>query len=440
MSKLVIGNVDSEHQVQDVSGYDAHEKSEIILCNQRMLWMASPGDVVILPTAPEPEIVEYWAKLNGCSANDLVVLAPEAKDPLAFLRQEVLFDPDFIQMCANALKLLPEDRRPQDVLAYFPDNYIAEFAKAIGLDIQDGFFREGGATLLNQKTTFRKMAGGLGVALPDGFICDNRVDLTRAIDHFMQRGLDFIVKLDRHSGGFGNVIVHGPNSKRKLLGSSKALRYHSLADKRAIVEYLIPRVQEAAVVEKYVDTDVVLYSEYFIEGPGRIELLNDGTMDMKPLWVGFEIPGDYAVRHRVQFLDYSARLVALAAQMGHRGHMNVDGLVAEGRVFVNEINGRCGGCTHIYEVAKRLFGKDVLSRKQIKTYNRGTFSSRGDLVKCLDYAGFLFHPGKPSGAIPLNVDYVLDQGFEYMVIADTLEEAREISNRVMLATTMKVAA
>lgn len=440
MSKLIIANVDNEHQVADVSSYSRHEKSEIILCNQRMMWMARPGDIVVVPTAPEHEILAYWAELNSCSVDELLVLAPRGNTPQPFLRQSVLFDPDFLESCCAAISALAPERRPTEVLAYFPDNYIAEFAMLIGVAVADGFLREGGATLLNQKTTFRKIAAGLGVALPEGRVCDNAADLRRAILHFVNRSEDFIVKLDRHSGGFGNLIVHGPRSAGKVYGSSTVLRYENPVEGEALCRDIIARINEAAVVERYVDTDDVLYSEYFIEAPGRYFLLNDGTMDMKPLWVGFEIPGNYATQHRTRFLDDSARLVAAAAQMGHRGHINVDGLVAEGRVFVNEINGRCGGCSHIFEIASRLFGPGVLARKQIKTYNHGSFGVRGQLVASLSRANLLLRPGDASGVIPLNVDYDLSKAFEYMVVADTIEEARRLSDLALAATSQSQAA
>jgi len=440
MHKLILANVDNEHQVADVSGYSRHERSEILLCNQRMMWMAHPGDVLVVPTAPEPEILAYWAELNSCTPEDLLVLAPLRESPCAFLRQDVLFDPAFVGACRAAIAAIAPDERPTAVLAYYPDNYVAEFSTAVGVTIDDGFLHEGGATLLNQKTTFRKIGAGLGISLPEGRVCDNGTDLFRAIMDFVDCDADFIVKLDRHTGGFGNLIVHGPNTAGKVFGSSTVFRYASREEGKAVADNIVGRVREATVVERYVNTDCVLYSEYFIEAPGRYFLLNDGTMDMKPLWVGFEIPGQYGVHHRTRFLDESARLVAAAAQMGHRGHMNVDGLVAEGRIFVNEINGRCGGCSHIFEIARRLFGPDVLAHKQIKSYNHGVFSERGRLITTLDQAGLLLRPGSSSGVIPLNMDYELGQAFEYMVIADTLEDARRLSDLTLAATRLNRAA
>jgi hypothetical protein len=434
MPKLIIANVDSEHQVADVSGYSRHEQSEIILCNQRMMWLADPGDVLVLPSAPTEQLKAYWAELNGCHADDLTVLTRKTGAPLAFLRQDILFAPEFIAACREVVAALPEGRKPSSVLAYFPDNYVAEFAEAIGVEVEDAFLQEGGATLLNEKTTFRKLAAGLGVSLPEGRVCENETDLKRAMRHFVSQGADFIVKLNRHSGGFGNLIVHGPRSGGKRLGSSTVLRYATAQDAEAILEIVASRIHEPAVVERYVDTDHVLYSEYLIDPQGRCFLLNDGTMNMEPLWVGFEIPGDYATHHRIRFLDESARLVRLAAQMGHRGRMNIDGLVAEGQIFVNEFNGRCGGCSHIFEIARRLFGTQVLHSKHIKTYNRGKLDEGCDLFAVLSDAGLLLRPGMATGAIPLTIEPALDQAFEYMVIAGCLAEARRISDEVLSLT------
>lgn len=431
MTKLIIGNVDNEHQVADVSRYTRQEQSEIILCNQRMLWMARPGDVVVLPRAPEPEIVAYWAKLNGCATSDITLLAPRTDGPCAFLRQEELFAPGFIAECRAVIAALPEDRRPNDLLAYFPDNYMAEFAREIGVEVDDRFHREGGATLLNQKTAFRKIAAGLGVPIPEGAISDNAADLRRAILRMVAAGKDFIIKLDRHSGGFGNLIVHGPRTSGRSQGSSSVQRYDTVEEGRALCERIVPRVTEAAVVEEYLPTETVLYSEYLIEGPGRFRHLNDGTMDMEPLWVGFEIPGSYAQHHRTQFLDHSARIVAAVSQLGYRGYINIDGLVANGSCHVNEINGRCGGCTHIFEIVRRQFGDRVLGAKHIKSYNHGICRERGQLVATLAAHGLLFEPGKESGVIPFNVDYDLENAFEYMTVTNSPEEARRLSERTL---------
>lgn len=424
MSKLIVANVDSEHQVADVSGYTADERSEILLCNYRMVWLAEEGDIVVLPKLPEPEIVAYWAELFDVPlAKQPTFIAPEdAGDETAFLRQERMFSSDFIAKCRTLISNLSEQERPSAIRAYYPDNYVAEFCEKIGLAVQDGFLKEGGATLLNQKTTFRKMASGIGVPIPEGRICDNDNDLRRAMIDFIEQGADFIVKLDRHSGGFGNVIVLGPNSKSNRYGSSSVLSYVSREEGLDICESIVPKVTEAAVVERYADTDTVLYSEYHINGPGNFQYLNDGTMDMKPLWVGFEIPGQYPNHVRTQFLDQSARIVAAASQLGYRGFINVDGLAVGSKSLVNEINGRCGGCTHIFDIARRLFGNDVLAKKHIKSYNHGVIWHTNRLVEDLRDNNLLLEKGGTRGVIPLTIDY--DQSvFEYMTIADTYAEA-----------------
>ncbi|MBD8891311.1 hypothetical protein [Roseibium litorale] len=442
MPKLLIGNVDNEHQVRDVSGYTREERSEIILCNQRMMWLAEPGDMLVVPTPPDPEIVAYWAELNSCSPNDLEILAPagNGNGPVAFLRQDVMFDQAFLETCRLAIENRPPNWRPEAFLAYFADNYAAEFASRIGVPVRDPFLYEGRATLLNQKTVFRKLAAGIGSALPEGRVCDNAADLRRAIKHFVGQGADFIVKMDRQAGGFGNFIVHGPRSTGKQLGSSTVFSYRDASDADQLCAEVIRRIDEPAVVERYVDTQHVLYSEYLIEGPGRYRLMNDGTMDMKPLWVGFEIPGTYPTAHRMRFLDESARIVSVVSQMGYRGYINIDGLVAENQVFLNEINGRCGGCSHVFETARRLFGSDVLTGKHIKTYNHGYFTRRGDLVAALEKAGLLLRKGDQAGIVPFNVDYELTGTFEFMAVASTVEEARALCDLALSATTADKAA
>ncbi len=433
MSKLIIANVDNEHQVKDISHYTVEENSEILLCNFRMLWLAKPGDTVVLPASPPAEILEYWALLNGCDhgANALTILVPPLKDIVssAFLRQERLLHAEFVEQCRLTLSNMKADEHPTEVLAYYPDNYCAEFAEKIGVEVPDGFYQQGGATMFNQKTIFRKIAAGLDLSIPEGRVCDNSEDLKRAILDFMSSGKDFIIKMDRHSGGFGNVIVHGPHSSYKKHGSSRHLNYTSVEAGEALACSLAEQSDDSSVIEEYLPADTILYSEYFIEGPGHFHHVNDGTMDMEPLWVGFEIPGQYELDKRIEFLDNSARIVSAASSLGHRGFVNVDGLVAGSRCVINEINARCGGCTHIVQIARALFGDDVLSKKSIKSYNHGQIFSPDSLIEELRTAGLLYVPGQVSGIIPFNADY--EHGsFEYMAVANSLEEARKLDVRV----------
>ena len=113
--------------------------------------------------------------------------------------------------CTPALRAPCAADRRSDNWTLYPYCYersTQQFAERLGLDGERDvrpFVKQGGAELLNDKRVFRSVAAGRGVSIAEARVRDavgtrgmraSLIDVTGAV----------IVKQDRHSGGFGNLV------------------------------------------------------------------------------------------------------------------------------------------------------------------------------------------------------------------------------------------
>jgi hypothetical protein len=437
MNRILIGNVDCEAQVGEPERRTLAENVASSIVAHRLVWLAGPGDLLLMPYPMGRDFKHYTLRLMGVDPTSVgEVNTCRVGDDVVVLTEVVIGSPDTVGRLRELM-----GGRPFRVLPYFHERGVARLEQQLGIATErTAFFLDGGAERLNSKVYFRRLAEEIDIPVAPGTVVHSPRSLAHAISRFLPQTGSVIVKQDMNAGGDGNRVVTVIPERRHFLGATETVHLNAGGDVPDLAQVWWDRMtgerNRQLVVEVYHDTSVVVYSELDVGEGGAVALLSHGEMRMQPLWNGFEIPCQ-TLRNRnlADFVRCSERLARASGELGFAGKMNCDAAVTTGgEVFFTEINGRLGGCTHIHVVAERLLGEGYMGRHCLLTKNHvpTRFSFTG-LLERLDRAGLHFDAAARRGVVILTEDTGRTGTVEYLVIGNTYAEALE-DERCLLAT------
>ncbi|WP_369228655.1 hypothetical protein AB5J52_49515 (plasmid) [Streptomyces sp. R39] len=408
----------------------ALEASEIFA--QQVLWGASPGDIVILPTRPSREFLHYVTDLLEFKAESLTISALHYGGGDARSNSPSASYADFLEDMRIRIKETGVD---QGCPSYF-DIATADLLQALGLHRTTpgfNFCSQGGTTLLNSKVNFRAIALGAGLPVPEGSVADTPERLSSDVWRQLNAGRQAIVKQEFNTGGFGNLIL----SSRKTGSSLGAARKAVLSTREQVVNYISDHWMQYSnggrsrvIIERYMENSSPVYAEFAIK-EGGTHLLHCGEIRMNPVYSGVEVP---IKRHHgkniPEFLKGSEKIAKAAFTLGYRGYMSVDAIFsADGHLLFNEVNARSGGATHIHHIGERIIGSDYMNRCLL-VGNGLAEADFPDLSLHLYNYGLSYDRRRRAGVI-LTSDITRGGLFEYCVTADSSEECRDIEYRFL---------
>ncbi|MEU3711053.1 peptide ligase PGM1-related protein [Streptomyces catenulae] len=401
----------------------------------RQLWMIDEGDVVVSPIAVDETFLRYVCGALGIDPDAVrLVVHPDG------LTDPALVAPGLVARLRAAVG---------DADAYLAPaahtEGVAALAGLLGLPLGPGlrFAAQRGPVLLNRKSHFRQLAVGAGLPVPDGSVVTGARALTDAVARHLPRTGTVVVKRDDDLGGQGNIAVTlGPTDP--LPGVARTL---SAADPRAAAESLWAELTDAdnrlLVVESYHPATHSFYTEYLIAEDGGVTFLNSGGIRRCPdpdpdaeelVWVGLELPAELPPGAASRALTAAARMVALAAAVGYRGHINVDAiLTTEGEVLFNEVNARWGGSLALHTLGTRLLGPNYADHHVISGLRDITPLPVAEALRVLDATGLAFSAGSGEGVVLVGCDPRLGAPLECVAIAPSRARARQIEDRLRRA-------
>ncbi|WIE74159.1 hypothetical protein [Curtobacterium sp. MCJR17_020] len=432
MGAIIIGNQLVEETATGHDELPVEYRRYLGMVSHRLLWTARPGDVVVLPNRPHPAFVEHvWHTLGveDNAAPQILVPPVGARDDL-LLYEDRLLDEDF---CAELGGIV--DPSKTDVRAFFHDDVVAELCARLGVrgTPSRSFLEQSGTALVNSKSTFRAIASGLGLSVPAGIVALTASAAEAYIWSHLAEGRSVIVKQDGHGGGYGNEIIRSPGGPSGF-GASRTI---TIEDRQGLDAELLGAWDRwsgggrPVVVEEYSADSVPLYAEFSITESGP-ELVGHGEMrvgtsDDGPTNRGLVIPAIRATgsgRYQA-FLDEAHRLVGALGAMGYRGSVSVDSiLLPDGRILLNEFNGRTSGSTHVHILCRALLGEDALLDRVTLVRSNRALTNIPDALRRIRDAGLWFNRTGRSGVLLGGDDGQL------IIIGSTLEETERIESHL----------
>ena len=193
------------------------------------------------------------------------------------------------------------------------------------------------------------------------------------------------------------------------------------------------------IVEKYIDPAQSIgggypNAEFRINKNGRLEFLYYCVLRVTPsgIFKGVEINNAVlSDQDTAQIMDTGFFLGEQLASRGYRGYFELDFVAAKnGDIFVTESNVRRTGGTHVYHLAKYLFGKDFMYDTFILTNNAYPVKKSGPIVEAdrlYDVLSpILYNPVKKEGIVVAGTRLLEQNSFGYVIFGNSKTRAEKI--------------
>ncbi|MEU9170257.1 peptide ligase PGM1-related protein [Streptomyces sp. NPDC048420] len=403
MPKLIVSNQRTDEMIGDLGTLPPEYRRYVAGQAQRMIWLADPGDVFVLPVELDEEFLSYVARLKGIDrASWTVVVPPVGRLGEDVLSRDRLEDPEFV----DRLRIAVREHDVRTVLPFHFDRVSVRLARTLGLDAHTPgfpFAAQSGTALLNSKAAFRALAVGHGIPVPYGTVTDDRSEAEEFLWQALDDGQPVIVKQDFHVGGIGNEIVSPVPGIRPIGATGTEL----ITDRAALTDHLDRRWAHytgphrgRVVLEHYTPESPAIYSELLVTDDA-VRLVGHGEMRMKPVINGLIVPApSQRLAAFASFLDDSRRLSETLHRIGYRGSLSVDAIVTpDERILVNEINGRVVGSAHIHRIGEELVGEDYARERVLIEKRRVAFPDFRTTLDKLVGAGLAYDPARRTGVV-----------------------------------------
>jgi hypothetical protein len=422
---LIVGNTRTVEMVGELAALSALERQSGGCAAFRLLWFARPGDIVVLPSWPRAEFLDYVTGMTGIEPSDLLLLVP----PPGALGADLLTpdrtaDPGFRHQLAEAVR----QRSADQVLAVYKDVALAQLADSVGLALPGhAFSAQGGDAILNSKAGFRAIAAGAGTPIVPGAVVRGPAEATAVAGELLAAGHSVIVKQEFASGAHGNELL----SRVPVARVAGAVRSVALKDASQLAEYFVEhwdrltaRSRNRLVIERYLTDCDTVYAEYWI-GDRGCDLLGVAEILMDPYPIGEVVPGRASEpATRQALLAAGSKLCNAVHAMGYRGYLSMDSIrTPAGEVYATETNARMSGSTHLHQVILgRLLAGHSRVLLEMHDWRVPSFAAA---VQRLAEAGLAFSRERGTGVL-LTTDLMPDSTVTYCVVAADLPAAQAV--------------
>lgn len=433
MPTVILANVRADYPetVREVSGLLEGTGTNTDTC-ARFLWHAREGDVVVIPRGMDPDYPEYVFAHLGMRGDSVTVIQVDG-----LMSDSSLQGPDLFGQLDEIVRDNPVD---WSLFPFVVTPATVALSERLGVRTMPGtaFARERGTDLLNMKSTFRRLAAGVGVPIPAGCIARSEEELAHGLRTRLECAQRVVVKQDRGGGGHGNVGVTKDAGSR-MPGTRETLPVAERTPEElahALWAELSDPLSPTVVLEDYLTGNTRFFLEYLVED-NAVELVNSGLIcyeahaDLDPKWTGLEVPLRPTVEQLPEISRHAEKMMACIQGIGYRGYINIDGLITQdGAIIFHETNARWGGGLVYHEVASRLLGSTYKETHLARSVLDLPAAPLSGLQGVLDKHDLAFDEKTQEGVVVLATNSDLGGGAELLQFARTRDRLEEIESRL----------
>lgn len=410
-SRTILSNLNSDTMVENPT--DRYLRA-MAVPTPRMLWEAEPGDCVVMLAPCPASFREYVARTLELDVDRVDIVAPP---------KTALVHPLDMADALGAGDLLTA--RP--VLDPFAlDRPVLDFARRTGVRLHAYDALPADHVLdtvryINTKAGIRETVLSLGLPVADGGFAATRPELVDRVVAFLEDHPAAIVKANRSSTGFGNIVIEAGLRHTRHQRVTAALTDETDRASGWIYEEFLPLTASPSY-------------EMTAEEHGVADYYSCDQRTVDNAWTGMVTPA--AEGPSSPAMRKAARTIGewLHAR-GYRGVFDVDCGTYAGGYVVTEANVRTTGGTYLEKLARRLRpGEAPVHWRADGRFGADTGGPDfAEAVRRLDAEG-LGDPAGPVRAVLTTDTRAIDGKWRYLVAgsdADSVAEAEETVERVL---------
>lgn len=293
------------------------------------------------------------------------------------------------------------------------------------------------AKYLDSKLGFRMemlklMARHEFLQMPDGFIARNKLEALDVVDWLYTSGHSLVVKVNFGESGWGLWICRAGEYQSSSAVTS-ALK--SVMNSDPVWK------DDPLIVEEFIEADVSVAGgspsvELLIDNEGSVITYHCGqVLNEVGEFFGVEIGKDAVPAKIKASMEQVGRVVGERYHaLGYRGYCDIDFVVGkDGELYAVETNPRRTGGTHVYDLAKHLFGESWEDRAYLISHDSFRYGSKTLQAEAiLERIKSLLYPirGKGSGIIITSLN-AWDPVMGYVVIGTGPKEGRRLQQKLL---------
>ncbi|MBA2747453.1 MAG: hypothetical protein H0U45_01650 [Tatlockia sp.] len=394
-----------------------HSNSLAVLA-QRKLWLAGEGDALVTASPINSSFRQYVEQT--ISVNQAEVTVAAAGTSLTTPLSDALKKKELKDFVLNYLQ-----KTKAKINCYALDYDLWEMGKEFGIDFE-GYSEYPSKSLidkiyeLNSKTGFRNLAAKLGLNIPPGCPCRGNDEIIEATCRLMKSHNQVIIRLDRSSNGYGNLIIRNGSIAEIKNSIASHLELFSPQGEKYVVEVFLALKMSPSV-------------EFSIEDEGLKPLYVCDQNFKNNLFSGIitppvEISETIEQKLRQAGVAFGNHLKSL----GYRGIFDLDGgITSDGEIVFTEVNVRRTAGTTLYELVSKLVGKTTLA-SVVWIYDSGLIKRKisfEKIVSILRSSGQMYSPVTKQGVILPAYTVPVDNRLRYLIIAPDWEAAKKMEMR-----------
>lgn len=269
------------------------------------------------------------------------------------------------------------------------------------------------------------------VKIPEGFIAKDASEARRIAEWFYKRDRSSVVKANFGESGWGVKIL-----RKEKYSSFSIFRKTVTRTLRSDVIWQ----NTSIVVEEFVDPDAKVAggspsTEMLVTDQGASFLYHCGqATNGAGVFFGVEIGKGVFPDSLSRKLSAIGNIIGRRYwELGYRGYFDIDFIVSKtGEIYVAETNTRRTGGTHVYDVARRLFGREYEKKVYLMSHDSFTYNGkRMEVEELLEKLKDILYPikGEKRGVI-ITLISERNPVLGYIVIVPNRSEGKKLQQRL----------
>ncbi|TAM54243.1 MAG: hypothetical protein EPN57_06365 [Paraburkholderia sp.] len=390
---------------------DAYRRAMAVV-TPRKLWQAYPGDCVVMLAPCSSAFRDYVAATLDLDVGQIEIIAPaEVRGVHAI---DVVRELGAMQRIASRPELSP----------FVLDSQVLDFSCLTGVRILPYTSLPTASTLealrlINTKRGFREIAVALGLHVANGGYARTSDELTFSLKRFLRDHSAAIIKTNRASNGYGNIVIRSSSNNEIDEQVKKAIASQPNRDCGWVYEEYLPFVGTPSIEMSIDDT-----------GASIFYICDQRTVNNA--WTGMVTPAEPGPLYP-KLVEAGTALGNWLHARGYRGIFDVDSGAYDGGFVVTEANVRRTGGTYLEELARRLHPGQSPTHWRADVRPGGRRMNFAEAVDALKAAG-LSARGAEARAVLTADTFDIEGKWRYVVVgrsADVVAEFERATQKIL---------